>query len=130
MGVPQCISVVDSGGHLLAFLRMDGEGLLLDNQNEDIDVRHHIKHGPVLIDLTALDSNTLIVPRESGRMLFFIKTADSLRQYSDFGDFIADLSTSLNGATTARSMFARGIYDVDANVMTAHKVGIFLLEPQ
>lgn len=24
MGVPQCISVVDSGGHLLAFLRMDG----------------------------------------------------------------------------------------------------------
>ena len=24
MGVPQCISVVDSGGHLLAFGRMDG----------------------------------------------------------------------------------------------------------
>lgn len=116
-------------GTVAPFLRMDGEGLLIDNQNEDIDARHHIKHGPVLIDLTALDSNTLIVPRESGRMLFFIKTADSLRQYSDFGDFIADLSTSLNGATTARSMFARGIYDVDANSMTVHKVGIFLLEP-
>ena len=24
MGVPQCISIVDTGGHLLAFLRMDG----------------------------------------------------------------------------------------------------------
>jgi glc operon protein GlcG len=24
MGVPQCISVVDAGGHLLAFARMDG----------------------------------------------------------------------------------------------------------
>jgi uncharacterized protein GlcG (DUF336 family) len=24
MGVPQCISIVDPGGHLLAFLRMDG----------------------------------------------------------------------------------------------------------
>ena len=24
MGVPQCIAVVDSGGHLLAFVRMDG----------------------------------------------------------------------------------------------------------
>ena len=24
MNVPQCISVVDSGGHLLAFFRMDG----------------------------------------------------------------------------------------------------------
>ena len=24
MGVPQCISIVDSGGHMLAFVRMDG----------------------------------------------------------------------------------------------------------
>ena len=24
IGVPQCISVVDTGGHLLAFIRMDG----------------------------------------------------------------------------------------------------------
>ena len=24
MGVPQCISIVDSGGHMLAFIRMDG----------------------------------------------------------------------------------------------------------
>ena len=116
-------------GTVAPFLRMDGEGLLLNNQNDDIDVRHHIEHGPVLIDLTTLDSDTLIVPRESDRMLFFIKTADSLRQYSDFGDFVADLTTSLNGATTARSMFARGKYDVDSNVFTAHKVGIYLLEP-
>src|SRR3954470_19514679 len=28
MNVPQCISVVDSGGHLLAFLRMDGAFVL------------------------------------------------------------------------------------------------------
>jgi hypothetical protein len=116
-------------GTVAPFLRMDGEGLLLDNQNEDIDIRHHVKHGPVLIDLTALDSNTLIVPRETDRMLFFIKTVDSLRQYSDFSDFVNDLTMSLNGSTTARSMFARGKYDVDSNVFTAHKVGIYLLEP-
>jgi len=119
-----------AAGTIAPFLRMDGEGLLLENQNEGIDVRHHIKHGPLLIDLTTLDADTLIVPRETGRMLFFIKTADSLRQYSDFGDFVADLTTSLNGATTTRSMFARGQYDVDSNVFTAHKVGIYLLEPQ
>jgi hypothetical protein len=119
-----------AAGTVAPFLRTDVEGLLLNNHNEDIVVRHFIKHGPVLIDLTALDSDTLIVPRETGRMLFFIKTEDSLRQYSDFGDFIADLSASLNGATTARSMFAGGTYDVDANILTAHKVGIFLLEPQ
>ncbi len=28
MGVPQCISIVDSGGHLLAFSRMDGAYVL------------------------------------------------------------------------------------------------------
>ena len=62
-------------------------------------------------------------------MLFVIKTADSLRQYSDFGDFVEDLAMSLNGATTARSMFARGHYDAEANVFTAYKIGIYLLEP-
>ena len=116
-------------GTAAPFLRSDAEGLLLDNQNEHMDVRHHIKHGPVLIDLTALDSNTLIVPRETGRMLFVIKSETSLRQYSDFGQFVDDLNNSLNGVTTARSMFARGLYDVEANVFTAYKVGIFLLEP-
>ena len=111
------------------FLRMDGEGLLLDNFNEDIDVRHYIKQGPALIDLTSLDSETLIVPRQTDRMLFVIKTADSLRQYSDFAEFVEDLANSLNGATTARSMFARGQYDAAANTFTASKVGIYLLEP-
>lgn len=28
MGVPQCISIVDTGGHLLAFLRMEGAFVL------------------------------------------------------------------------------------------------------
>ena len=99
------------------------------NGNEDIDIRHHIKHGPVVIDLTMLPSDTLIVPRESDRKLFFIGTADSLRQYADFGDFVADLSTSLGGGAPARSIFARGLYDAEANVFTAYKVGIYLLEP-
>jgi hypothetical protein len=116
-------------GTAAPFLRMDGEGLLLDNFNEDIDMRHDIKQGPLLTDLTSLDSETLIVPRETGRMLFVIKTADSLRQYSDFTEFVEDLVNSLDGATRARSMFAKGQYDADANILTATKVGIYLLEP-
>ena len=43
-------------GTTTPFLMMDGSGLLLDNQNMDIDQRHFIKQGPVLIDLTTLDS--------------------------------------------------------------------------
>jgi hypothetical protein len=116
-------------GTATPFLSMDADGLLLNNGNDDIDVRHHIKHGPVVIDLTTLPSDTLIVPRESDRKLFFIGTADSLRQYADFGDFVADLTTSLGGGAKARSMFARGLYDAEANVFTAYKAGIRLLDP-
>jgi hypothetical protein len=116
-------------GTVAPFLSIGTDGLVLDNASEDIDVRHHVKQGPVLIDLTSLDSDTTIVPRETGRKAFYIKSADSLRMYSDFADFIDDLSTSLNGATAARSMHAHGNFDVNTNVFTAHKIGVYLIEP-
>ncbi len=116
-------------GTIAPFARLGDDGLVLNNQNEDIDQRHHIKNGPVLIDLTTLDSDTTIVPRTSDRSMFYIKSDDSLRQYSDFVDFVNDLSLSLDGATTARSMHARGHYDSDTKTLTAYKIGVYLLEP-
>ncbi len=116
-------------GTVAPFLGIGTDGLILNNGNEDIDVRHYIKQGPVLIDLTALDSDTTIVPHETDRKTFYIKTADSLRMYSEFDDFINDLSTSLDGATAARSMHARGKYDTDTNVFAAYKIGIYLMSP-
>ncbi len=118
-----------STGTVAPFARMDVDGLVLDNMNEDIDQRHYIKQGPILIDLTELDSSTTIVPRMTARSLYYIKSADSLRQYSDFGDFVNDLTLSLDGSTTARSMHARGHYDPDTNTLTAFKIGVYLLEP-
>ena len=118
-----------SEGTIAPFLSLAADGLVLDNQSPAIDVRHYIKQGTVLIDLTALDSATTIVPPDAGRTLYVIKTADSLRQYADFAAFANDLAASLDGATSARSMFARGQYDVDSNVFTAFKLGVYLLEP-
>ncbi len=111
------------------FTSVTADGLVLFNQNPDIDQRHYIKQGPVLIDLTTLDSDTTIVPRESDRLAFYIKSADSIRMYSNFGDFANDLGTSLTGGNRARSMHARGKYDVNTNVFTAYKIGVYLLEP-
>ena len=116
-------------GTAAPFVSLEPDGIVLDNQNSDIGQRHHIKQGPVLIDLTSLDSNTTIVPQETDRKLFSIKSADSLRLYSDWDDFVNDLSTSLGGGNTARSMHAYGKYDVDSNTFHAYKVGIYLLEP-
>ncbi len=118
-----------AAGTTAPFLRMDSEGLVLDNENSAIDVRHYIKQGPVLIDLTALDSGTLIVPPDAGRTLYAIKTGDSLRLYADFGEFAVALGESLDGATAARSMYARGSYDAETNTFVARKIGIMLLEP-
>ncbi len=116
-------------GTTAPFASIGPDGLVLDNDNPDIDVRRYIKQGPVLIDLTELPSDTTIVPRPTDRKAFYIKSADSLRMYSDFADFVDDLGISLNGATAARSMHARGLYDADANVFTAYKIGVYLLEP-
>ena len=116
-------------GTIAPFASIGPDGLMLDNDNADIDVRHYIKQGPVLIDLTTLDSDTMIVPHATDRMAFYIKSAASLRMYSDFADFVDDLSLSLDGATAARSMHARGSYDPDTNVFTAYKIGVYLIEP-
>jgi len=116
-------------GTEMPFSEVTTEYLVLDNHNEDIDQRQYIKQGPVLIDLTTLDSDTRIVPRESDRLAFYIKSTDSIRMYSDFADFANDLSTSLLAGDNARSMHARGQYDAGDNVFTAYKIGVYLLEP-
>jgi hypothetical protein len=116
-------------GTIAPFLSSDTSGLLLSNWNEDIGVRHYIKQGPVLIDLQTLDSDTFIKPRETGRMLFSIKSGDSVRLYSNYEDFATDLNASLDGATSARSMHAKGKFDADSNQFAAYKIGIFLIEP-
>lgn len=118
-----------SAGTMAPFASMNGDGIVLALDNGDIGIRHHVKQGPVLIDLLTLGSNTTILPRASDRMLFSIKSGDSLRQYSNFDDFVADLGNSLDGATTARALYARGKFDVDMNAFTAYKIGVFLLEP-
>ena len=117
-----------AAGTTAPFLAMGADGLVIDNQNPDIDVRKYIKQGPVLIDLTELPSGTTIAPKAEGRMLFSIKSGDSIRLYTDFADFVADLTTSLDGATAARAMHAVGKYDADSNLFTAAKVGILLID--
>jgi hypothetical protein len=39
------------------------------------------------------------------------------------------LAVALDGATPARSKYARGLYDAEANLFTAWTVGVFVPEP-
>ena len=83
---------------------MDGSGLLLNMDEFGNDQRHHIKQGPVLIDLSTLDTNTLIKPRETGRKLFVVKTTDSLQLYADFEDFLNALTLELDDRVMVRPL--------------------------
>ncbi len=118
-----------SEGTAAPFTSIGPDGIVVDRLNEDLGIRHHVKLGPVLIDLATLDSDFAIVPREGDRLAFYIRTADSLRMYADFAEFADDLALSLDGSTRARSMHAHGKYDVDGNLFTAYKIGVYLLEP-
>jgi hypothetical protein len=91
-----------SAGTIAPFSSIGSDGIVLVLDNGTIGVRHHVKQGPVLVDLLTLGSNTTIRPRATGRMLFSIKSGDSLRQYSEFDDFIADLTMSHDGSSSAR----------------------------
>jgi hypothetical protein len=115
-------------GTTMPFTMMDESGLLLNNRNPDIDHRHYIRQGPILVDLTTLDSDTLIAPRESGRVVFTIKTGDSLQLFSDFGDFVKALTSALSGSA-ARSMYARGHFDAETNEFAAYRIFVHILEP-
>ncbi len=117
-----------ASGTSAPFVSMSSEQLVLDNFNADIDQRHYIKQGPVLIDLTQLDAETTIVPPPSGRTLYSIKTRDSLQLYANFDEFVAALIDGL-ASSTARAMYARGKYDTETNTFTAWKIGVLLLEP-
>lgn len=118
-----------SEGTVAPFASIGPDGIVLALDNGEIGTRHHVKQGAVLIDLLTLGSNTTIVPRETDRMLFSIKSGDSLRQYADFDDFVSDLTNSLNGSTTARAMFARGKFDIGTNTIKAYKIGVILIDP-
>jgi hypothetical protein len=119
----------DVDGTLAPFLSMGTDGLLLDNGNPDLGVRHHVLQGPVLVDLTTLPSGTQIVPRANGPALFLIGQGHAVRLYGDFGEFVDALALELDGATAARSLHARGYYDATANTFTAWLIGVYLTTP-
>lgn len=116
-------------GTAAPYLSIGEDGLVLDNHNPDIDQRHYIKQGPVLIDLANLDSGTRIVPQPTGRLLFVLKTTDSLQLYTTFADFASALADALAAGGTARSMYARGQFDAGENLFTAYRLGVHVLEP-
>ena len=57
---------------------------------------------------------------------YLVVMQDASHSFGDFGDFVADLGTRLNGTTVMLGFTATGSYDGDTNVFTARSIVVVL----
>lgn len=108
------------------FLAMGVEGLVIDPANPDLGLRHHLKIGPRIIDITGLDSPVTVAPA-TGRTLFAIGQGDTVEVFAEFERFVARLSEKLAGGAKARALYARGAFDAGSTTLTANYVAVALI---
>lgn len=113
------------GGTSAPFLSLNADGLVIDNGNADIGLRHFIAIGPLLIDLTTLATPPTIAPVD-GRGLYAIGEPRRIEVFSELARFSERLSEKLAGGAKALSMSAHGRFDAGSSTLTAHYVGVSL----
>ncbi len=106
-------------GTTAPFLSIGNDGLVLDLANPAIGGRHYLQVGPRTTDLLNLPSSPQVVPATGVRTTFVLVAQNASRTYSDFGEFAAELTLRLNGATRLRGFSATGRYDVGLNQLSA-----------
>jgi hypothetical protein len=104
---------------------MGVDGLVLDGANADLGLRHHIRIGWRIIDITGLASPVTVAPAV-GRTLFAIGDGVSVEVFHDWAPFVDRLTMRLSGGAKAQAMFARGRYDAGSFTLTANYVAIAL----
>jgi hypothetical protein len=114
-------------GTVAPFSSMSSTSLVLNLADPNIGTRHHIHIGPMSIDLNSLPSSPMIVGASSGLTMYVIVTASGIQHYSAFADFVAALTTSLNGSTHMLTFDAAGAFDGTSNTLTA-KVAVAILK--
>ncbi|MGB5131044.1 MAG: hypothetical protein WBO00_00385, partial [Steroidobacteraceae bacterium] len=109
------------------FLSMGTDGLVVDNANPDLGARHHIKIGPLVVDITALASAPTVAPA-AGPRLFAIGRGNVIEVFGDWNAFTARLEELLGGGAKARGLFAHGHYERADNTLTANYVAVVVVE--
>ncbi len=109
-------------GTTAPFSSQEATGLVLDLENPDIGRLHFLAVGPRVLDLLRLPASPSIVPPASGASAYLIVMRDESLSFQDFGDFVAELSTRLNGTTAMVSLTATGSYNGDGNTFSARSL--------
>ena len=106
------------------FLSMGLDGLVPDLSNPEIGERHHMKIGREVIDLFDLSAAPAIAPSDL-RGLYSLHEPGHVELFSDFADFVEELSMRLSNSDTVRATSAYGIYDESDGELSARKVVVF-----
>lgn len=115
-------------GTAAPFLSMGVDGLVVNAANPDLGLRHHIRIGWRIIDITGLASPVTVAPA-TGRTLFALGEPGNVEVFREWAPFVARLSERLSGGAKARAMFAHGRFDAGSTTLTANYVAIALKMP-
>ncbi|MGH8570414.1 MAG: hypothetical protein ACREXU_21020, partial [Gammaproteobacteria bacterium] len=115
-------------GTAAPFLSMGEDGLVIDNANPDLGLRHHIKIGPLVFDITALASAPTVAAA-AGPTLFALGQRGDVQVFREWAPFVEELAARLGGGATARAFFAHGQYDSASTTLTANYVAVALETP-
>jgi hypothetical protein len=110
-------------GTLRPFLSMGATGLVINTTNPDLGLRHHIRIGPRIIDITALASPLTVAPA-TGRTLFALGDSTGVEVFREWAPFVERLTARLAVDGKPRAMYARGAFDAGSTTLTANYVAI------
>jgi hypothetical protein len=116
------------GGTATPFSSMNASGLVIDAQNPDLGLRHHIVLGFQVIDITTLATPVRLVPAPSTaakRATYAIGKPSQVEIFSDFADFVSALVNELASAK-AVGLTASGRFDAGTGDYTTGRVLIML----
>jgi hypothetical protein len=113
-------------GTAAPFSVMVSNSLVIDLDNDDIGVRHHMLIGDRLIDLFDLPASPSLI--ESGiPRVYGIWEPGHVELFKNFSDFVDELALRLGESDRARSLSAYGRYSDGENSLTANKVVVHML---
>ncbi|MEJ0037375.1 MAG: DUF4382 domain-containing protein [Gammaproteobacteria bacterium] len=109
-------------GTATPFLTVDASGLVIDNHNSSIGLRHVIAVGPALTDIKSLASGPRIVPDATKSVTFAIADGRRIDVFTMFGDFTAAVAQKLAGGSKAVNLAATGDFNAATGDFTARRV--------
>ncbi len=113
------------GGTSAPFSSMNSSGLVIDALNPDIGARHTILQAFEPIDITTLATPVRLVPDTTVRGTYAIGKPGQVEIFSDFGDFVAALTSELAMAK-AEGLTSTGHFDAATGDYTTGRVLITL----